>query len=189
MCNHHHGIILSSGRSPCGLYIQEFNLCLRRFLFALVMCVYVCPPGASSIRATTALAVEQEHTRSVWKWSPSVKSVGVSSNLIETLILIDTVSWEMLTSKMLINLVWHVTLCYNCVWMPGPIHCNKQSLCLTRCDRLLFCVWCKKVLQNKSRKNFSPTCVTHRLNPKSCKPGLFSIVLGLFLFSNSSQFC
>ncbi len=46
------------------------------------VCGCVCPPGASSIRATSALVVEQEHTKSVWKSSPSVKSVGVSYNLL-----------------------------------------------------------------------------------------------------------
>lgn len=46
------------------------------------VCACVCVhSGESSIRATTARAVEQERTKSVWKSSPSVKSVGVSSNL------------------------------------------------------------------------------------------------------------
>lgn len=43
-------------------------------------CVRVCPSGESSIRDTTALAVEQERTKSVWKSSPSVKSVGLTSS-------------------------------------------------------------------------------------------------------------
>lgn len=61
------------------------NVCVCFFVF-----VCVCPPGASSTRATTALAVEQEHTKSVWKSSPSVKSVGVPSNLrAERLIQVD----------------------------------------------------------------------------------------------------
>lgn len=57
--------------SLCVLFLHEVNLCLRHFLFALLKCVFlcvcVCPLGASSIRATTALDVEQELTKSVWK--------------------------------------------------------------------------------------------------------------------------
>lgn len=62
---------VTSSQPPCVLHLQEVNLCLRYFLYALLIhacvCVYVFPLGASSIRATSALAVEQEHTKSVWK--------------------------------------------------------------------------------------------------------------------------
>lgn len=64
--------IESKKREGCSVFLRHFLLLCR----CLNQCV--CFSEAFSIRATTALAVEPELTKSVWKWSPSVKSVGVS---------------------------------------------------------------------------------------------------------------
>ncbi len=84
---------------------ETLPVCITDVCVWACVCVCVCvsPLGASSIRATTALAVEQEHTKSVWKSSPSVKSVGVSSKLLVERLIQEYFGLSDVWIKLLIN--------------------------------------------------------------------------------------
>lgn len=99
-----------------------FSLCVTDVCVCVHMCVHL---GESSTRATTAHAVEQEHTKSVWKSSLSAKSVGVPSSSSSYS------SSEMLLQQrhllpLVINLFIHSSVSLGVVTLNYD---NLQSLC------------------------------------------------------------